>query len=132
MQSGKKAITQSDVDDFRSGLAGLKSASGWILGHDWKTLGSIAKGLLLSQRCPIQSKKQVEVLQLMDQALGSISTMLIFWMGGSDDQLLDPLLFGIKHRGAVGITGTSTPVRSVATTSRVPRATTTTTKENAP
>ncbi|KAI8359020.1 hypothetical protein B0O80DRAFT_495653 [Mortierella sp. GBAus27b] len=61
-------------------------------------LGPIARGMLLNQSLHslyvIRSKGQFEDLQLMGQALGFTRTLLVFWMGGSDDFLLGPLQAG--------------------------------------
>ncbi|KAF9202264.1 hypothetical protein BGZ49_007559 [Haplosporangium sp. Z 27] len=58
-------------------------------------LGPIAKGLLLNQTLHsiylIRSKGQFEDIQLMGQALACTRSLLVFWMGGSDESLLGPL-----------------------------------------
>ncbi|KAF9343565.1 hypothetical protein BGX34_006608, partial [Mortierella sp. NVP85] len=102
---GKSNITrQSDLDDFGSALAGLIETNKRIrsLTTLGAPLGSIAKGLLLNQTLHslylIRSKGQFEDLQLMGQALGFTRTLLVFWMGGSDDSLLGPLQSGLTEQ----------------------------------
>jgi len=124
---GKSNITRpSDLDDFGSALAGLIETNKRIrsLTTLGAPLGSIAKGLLLNQTLHslylIRSKGQFEDLQLMGQALGFTRTLLVFWMGGSDDSLLGPLQSGVTEQqvqeavtaagGAGAGAGTITPV----------------------
>ncbi|KAF9960500.1 hypothetical protein BGZ65_012214, partial [Modicella reniformis] len=101
---GKSNISQqSDLDAFGSGLATLLEVNRRI--RSLTTLGAplapIAKGLLLNQSLHsiylIRSTGQFEDLQLMGQALGFTRTLLVFWMGGSDDSLLGPLKFGANE-----------------------------------
>ncbi|KAF9305438.1 hypothetical protein BGZ74_010202 [Mortierella antarctica] len=55
-------------------------------------LGAVAKGLLLNQSLHsvylIRSRGILEDLQLMGQALGFNRSLLVFWMGASDESLL--------------------------------------------
>lgn len=55
-------------------------------------LGAVAKGLLLNQSLHsiylIRSRGILEDLQLMSQALGFNRSLLVFWMGASDESLL--------------------------------------------
>ncbi|KAG0214596.1 hypothetical protein BGX31_001054 [Mortierella sp. GBA43] len=91
---------QSDLDNFGSGIARLLETNKRIrsLTTLGAPLGPIARGMLLNQSLHslyvIRSKGQFEDLQLMGQALGFTRTLLVFWMGGSDDFLLGPLQAG--------------------------------------
>ncbi|GJJ70435.1 hypothetical protein EMPS_02784 [Entomortierella parvispora] len=83
----------SDLDLFGSGLVNLMEVNKHlrILTTLGAPLGAIAKGLLLNHGLHsmylIRSKGQLEDLQMMGQALGFNRTLLVFWMGGSDDSL---------------------------------------------
>ncbi|KAI1310282.1 hypothetical protein EDD11_003751 [Mortierella claussenii] len=95
---GKSDITlQTELDLFGSGLLNMMEMNKRIrsLTTLGAPLGSVAKGLLLNQCIHsvylIQSKGQFEDLQLMGQVLGFTRSLLVFWMGGSDDSLLGPL-----------------------------------------
>lgn len=84
----------SDVDLFGSSLVNLmemnkRIRSLTILGAPF---GSVAKGLLLNQSLHsiyiIRSRGQPDDVQLMGQALSFNRSLLIFWMGGTDESLL--------------------------------------------
>ncbi|KAF8978067.1 hypothetical protein BGZ46_006847 [Entomortierella lignicola] len=90
-------ISLADLELFGFGLVNLLETnktigSLTILGAP---LGPIAKGLLLNQTLHsiylIRSKGQFEDIQLMGQALACTRSLLVFWMGGSDESLLGPL-----------------------------------------
>ncbi|KAG0364060.1 hypothetical protein BGZ54_007876, partial [Gamsiella multidivaricata] len=91
------AILQSDLDLFGAGLVNLMEMNKRIrsLTTLGAPLGSLAKGLLLNQSLHsvylIRSRGQFEDLQLMGQALSLTRSLLVFWMGGSDESLLGPL-----------------------------------------
>ncbi|KAF9573068.1 hypothetical protein EC968_009028 [Mortierella alpina] len=80
-------------------------------------LGSVAKGLLLNQNLHsvylIRSRGQLEDLQLLGQALAFNRSLLVFWMGGSDETLLGvptPAAAAAEDymvEGAAGINGFS-------------------------
>ncbi|KAG9073189.1 hypothetical protein KI688_000976 [Linnemannia hyalina] len=83
-----------DVDLFGSSLVNLmemnkRMRSLTVLGAPF---GSVAKGLLLNQSLHsiyiIRSRGQPEDVQLMGQALSFNRSLLIFWMGGTDESLL--------------------------------------------
>ncbi|KAF9138767.1 hypothetical protein BGX30_008772 [Mortierella sp. GBA39] len=83
-----------DVDLFGSSLVNLmemnkRLRSLTVLGAPF---GSVAKGLLLNQSLHsiyiIRSRGQPEDVQLMGQALSFNRSLLIFWMGGTDESLL--------------------------------------------
>ncbi|KAF8938176.1 hypothetical protein BGZ47_008691 [Haplosporangium gracile] len=84
----------SDVDLFGSSLVNLmemnkRIRSLTVLGAPF---GSVAKGLLLNQSLHsiyiIRSRGQPDDVQLMGQALSFNRSLLIFWMGGTDESLL--------------------------------------------
>ena len=91
---GRSSFEQfSDLDLFGSGLVNLMEVNKHIriLTALGAPLGAVAKGLLLNHGLHsiylIRSKGQFEDLQMMGQALGFNRTLLVFWMGASDDSL---------------------------------------------
>ncbi|KAF9921835.1 hypothetical protein FBU30_008098, partial [Linnemannia zychae] len=92
---GKSNLSfQVDIDLFGSSLVNLmelnkRIRSLTVLGAP---LGSVAKGLLLNQSLHsiyiIRSRGQPDDVQLMGQALSFNRSLLIFWMGGTDESLL--------------------------------------------
>ncbi|KAF9119547.1 hypothetical protein BGW39_000228 [Mortierella sp. 14UC] len=85
---------QSDAELFGSSLVNLmemnkRIRSLTVLGAPF---GSVAKGLLLNQSLHsiyiIRSRGQPDDVHLMGQALSFNRSLLIFWMGGSDESLL--------------------------------------------
>ncbi|KAF9957310.1 hypothetical protein BGZ72_001948 [Mortierella alpina] len=92
---GKSNIScQSELDLFGATLLNLMEVNKSIrsLTLLGSPLGSIAKGLLLNQNLHsvylIRSRGQFEDLQLLGQALAFNRSLLVFWMGGSDETLL--------------------------------------------
>ncbi|KAF9967763.1 hypothetical protein BGZ70_008315 [Mortierella alpina] len=92
---GKSNILfQSELDLFGAALVNLMEVNKRIrsLTTLGTPLGSIAKGLLLNQNLHsvylIRSRGQFEDLQLLGQALAFNRSLLVFWMGGSDETLL--------------------------------------------
>ncbi|KAG9324003.1 hypothetical protein KVV02_003482 [Mortierella alpina] len=92
---GKSSVLfQSELDLFGAALVNLMEVNKRIrsLTTLGTPLGSIAKGLLLNQNLHsvylIRSRGQFEDLQLLGQALAFNRSLLVFWMGGSDETLL--------------------------------------------
>ncbi|CAO3570875.1 unnamed protein product [Mortierella alpina] len=113
---GKSNIMfQSELDLFGAALVNLMEVNKRIrsLTTLGTPLGSIAKGLLLNQHLHsvylIRSRGHFEDLQLLGQALAFNRSLLVFWMGGSDETLLGvptPTLEDYEVEGA-GIHGHS-------------------------
>ncbi|KAG0375420.1 hypothetical protein BGX24_009146 [Mortierella sp. AD032] len=87
-------VHQLDIEHFGSSLVNLMEVnkrirSLTVLGAPF---GSVAKGLLLNQSLHsiyiIRSRGQPDDVQLMGQALSFNRSLLIFWMGGTDESLL--------------------------------------------
>ncbi|KAF9184083.1 hypothetical protein BGZ50_003889 [Haplosporangium sp. Z 11] len=87
-------IAQTDLDNFGAALLNLMETNKRVrsLTTLGAPLGPIAKGLLLNQSLHsiylIQSRGHFEDLQLMGQALAFNRSLLVFWMGGTDESLL--------------------------------------------
>ncbi|KAG0206665.1 hypothetical protein BGX28_001913 [Mortierella sp. GBA30] len=95
---GKSNISfQSDVDLFGAATVKLMEVNKRIrsLTTLGAPLGSVAKGLLLNQSLHsvylIRSSGNLDDLQLMGQALAFNRSLLVFWMGGSEETLLGVL-----------------------------------------
>ncbi|KAG0205484.1 hypothetical protein BGX33_007884 [Mortierella sp. NVP41] len=105
---------QSDVDLFGSSLVNLmemnkRIRSLTVLGAPF---GSVAKGLLLNQSLHsiyiIRSRGQPEDMQLMAQALSFNRSLLIFWMGGTDESLLGGTTEQSSQEPGIAISATTT------------------------
>ncbi|KAF9288211.1 hypothetical protein BGZ68_000674 [Mortierella alpina] len=113
---GKSNISfQAELDLFGAALVNLMEVNKRIrtLTTLGTPLGSVAKGLLLNQNIHsvylIRSRGQFEDLQLLGQALAFNRSLLVFWMGGSDETLLGvptPTVENYSVEGA-GINGYS-------------------------
>ncbi|KAF8932830.1 hypothetical protein BGZ58_006768 [Dissophora ornata] len=102
---GKRDIPlQVDQDLFGTGILNLMELNKRIrsLTALGAPLGSVAKGLLSNQSLHsvylIRSRGQFEDLQLMGQALAFTRSLLVFWMGGSENSLLGPLQQHQRHQ----------------------------------
>ncbi|KAG0256428.1 hypothetical protein BG011_004505 [Mortierella polycephala] len=96
---GKSGVhAQADLDHFGATLLNLMETNKRVrsLTTLGAPLGPVAKGLLLNQSLHsiylIQSRGHIEDLQLMGQALAFNRSLLVFWMGGTDESLL-----GVPH-----------------------------------
>ncbi|KAF9354688.1 hypothetical protein BGX26_007477, partial [Mortierella sp. AD094] len=100
-------VKPTDLELFGSGLVTMMEMNKRIksLTTLGAPLGAIAKGLLLNQNLHslylIRSKGQLEDMQLMGQALSFTRSLLIYWMGGSDESLLGPLYQEMRYQRAV-------------------------------
>ncbi|KAG0002225.1 hypothetical protein BGZ79_003389 [Entomortierella chlamydospora] len=100
-------VNQTDLELFGSGLVAMMEINKVIrsLTTLGAPLGAIAKGLLLNQTLHsvylIRSKGQLEDMQLMGQALSFTRSLLVYWMGGSDESLLGPLHQQMRYQRAI-------------------------------
>ncbi|KAF9171710.1 hypothetical protein BGX21_004728 [Mortierella sp. AD011] len=100
-------VNQTDLELFGSGLVAMMEINKVVrsLTTLGAPLGAVAKGLLLNQTLHsvylIRSKGQLEDMQLMGQALSFTRSLLVYWMGGSDESLLGPLHQQMRYQRAV-------------------------------
>ncbi|KAF9114259.1 hypothetical protein BGX27_011310 [Mortierella sp. AM989] len=100
-------IKPTDLELFGTGLINMMEMNKRIrsLTTLGAPLGAIAKGLLLNQNLHsvylIRSKGQLEDMQLMGQTLAFTRSLLVYWMGGSDESLLGPLSQMLHYQRAV-------------------------------
>ncbi|KAF9438166.1 hypothetical protein BGZ76_009456 [Entomortierella beljakovae] len=100
-------ITPIDTELFGAGLVNMMEMNKRMMSLTTlgAPLGAIAKGLLLNQTLHsvylIRSKGQYDDTQMMGHALAFTRSLLVFWMGGSDDGLLGPLHHQMQRQRAV-------------------------------